>query len=247
MGVWDCWPVVVCRWILLGLDCPWVERVKEVYVITYDHPHRRTEELVFKLLVQGIKPKLLLLPWETRKARKPLVDLAKPSSLSDPRDYCKHLGLEFCNFFFLGSHFPDDSRFLIGGAGILEASFVQKHEVINAHPGKIPLVRGLDALKWAIFYGSEIYVTLHRVDAQTDMGTIITQRSIPLRSNDTYHSIADRMWYEQIDLLAGAGAADVLIGTSIAESAMDPNRRMGAVEEMVMIERLKDRLRGING
>ncbi len=55
-----------------------------------------------------------------------------------------------------------------------------------------------------------------------------------------------REWgFELIDHIKDA--ADVLIGTSIAESAMDPNRRMGAVEEMVMIERLKDRLRGING
>ncbi len=222
--------------------------MKEVYIITYDHPHKRTEEIVFGLLMQGIKPELLLMPWEARKARRPLVDLAKPPSLSHPRDYCEHLGIK-CSSFSDRHHFgfPVGSRFLVGGAGILSAKFVEKHEIINAHPGKIPLVRGLDALKWSIYYGYPIGSTLHVIDEQVDMGKVIKFQAIQLYSNDTIHSIAQRLYGLQIEQLVFAATCDDVRTHVPTEPAFEPHRRMGAVEEMVMMERLKERLRGING
>ena len=36
-------------------------------------------------------------------------------------------------------------RVLIGGAGILGPKWIEEHDVLNAHPGRIPAIRGLDA------------------------------------------------------------------------------------------------------
>lgn len=41
---------------------------------------------------------------------------------------------------------------------------IQKYRIINAHPGYIPVVRGLDSLKWAIVEGLPIGVTTHLLE-----------------------------------------------------------------------------------
>lgn len=218
-----------------------------LYILTYDHAHRRTEELVFRLLMQGIKPELLLLPWEGRKERFPLVDLAKRPSLSHPKAYCIHLGIKYRRITgSLGDDIPDGSKLLVGGAGLLSRDFVEIHEIINAHPGKIPKTRGLDSLKWAIYYDDPIYCTLHRIDAETDLGHIIMYSGITLYPNDTIHSIADRMWYMQLEMLAWAGAADSYSSHPPVDPAFEPHKRMPPIHEVQMMERLTQRLRGIN-
>ena len=94
-----------------------------------------------------------------------------------------------------------DDVFLICGAGLLPEAFVKKNIVVNAHPGYIPVVRGLDSLKWAIYNGDPIGVTTHLIGDEIDAGEIIERRIVPVFWNDTFHAVAQRQYEMEIQML----------------------------------------------
>lgn len=94
--------------------------------------------------------------------------------------------------------------YLLCGAGILENEFVRCHRIINSHPGYIPLARGLDAYKWSIYYDIPIGVTTQFLGDVVDAGEIIEQREIKVGEYDTFHSVAQRIYENEIDMLVGA-------------------------------------------
>ena len=224
-------------------------RSPEVYVITYDHPHRKTQDLLFHLKLAGYSVTVLGLPWQSRRNHQPLFDIRLPSALSLPPDrLCPVLGFDYR---FIGSidscSLTLERPVLIGGAPILSAEFVNKNVVINVHPGWLPKVRGLDALKWAIYYGYPIGVTVHRVDERVDMGTLLLREEVPLYPTDSLHSIATRQYELGLVLLVKALDPEVLnAATGYAESPDAPSRRMKHAEELVMTERLRHRLAGLH-
>lgn len=65
-------------------------------------------------------------------------------------------------------------------------------------------MRGLDALKWAIYNGNPIGVTTHLLGDEVDAGTIIERKLVPLYWNDTFHSIALRQYEMEVRMLVGA-------------------------------------------
>lgn len=67
--------------------------------------------------------------------------------------------------------------------GLLNA-FPQR--VLNIHPALLPAFPGLQAWKQALDYGAKVAgCTVHFVDAGTDTGPIIVQRSVPVAEDDT--------------------------------------------------------------
>lgn len=94
--------------------------------------------------------------------------------------------------------------FIVCGAGILPQEFVKKNRVINSHPGYIPIVRGLDALKWAVYNGDPIGVTTHFLGDEVDAGEIIERRIVPVYWNDTFHAVAQRQYEMEIQMLVEA-------------------------------------------
>ena len=94
-----------------------------------------------------------------------------------------------------------DDVFLICGAGLLPEAFVKKNIVVNAHPGYIPVVRGLDSLKWAIYNGDPIGVTTHLIGDEIDAGEIIERRIVPVFWNDTFPAVAQRQYEMEIQML----------------------------------------------
>ena len=62
---------------------------------------------------------------------------------------------------------------LIGGAGILPKEIIDNVNIINSHPAYLPSVRGLDALKWAIYNDMPIGVTSHIISEEADSGFLI--------------------------------------------------------------------------
>jgi len=86
----------------------------------------------------------------------------------------------------------------------LEKKFVKSHQIINAHPGYIPLARGLDAYKWSIYYDFPIGVTTHFLGDYIDAGEIIEQRKLKIGKYDTFHAVAKRVYEYEIDMLVGA-------------------------------------------
>lgn len=44
-----------------------------IVVLTYDHPHRKTQDLILRLLANGVKPLVVATEWEEMKSFKPLI------------------------------------------------------------------------------------------------------------------------------------------------------------------------------
>jgi len=66
---------------------------------------------------------------------------------------------------------------------LLEA-FPQR--VLNIHPALLPAFPGMDAWKQALAYGVKVAgCTVHIVDAGTDTGPILLQKTVPVREDDT--------------------------------------------------------------
>jgi phosphoribosylglycinamide formyltransferase-1 len=94
------------------------------------------------------------------------------------------------------------SNIIISGAGILPNSLCKNHKVINAHPGFLPYSKGLDAFKWAIYNNHPIGVTTHFISDKADEGLLIEKREVPVFFEDSFGSVAQRIYETEIDMLA---------------------------------------------
>jgi hypothetical protein len=215
----------------------------KIAVITYNHPHQKTQDLICKLKLSGYNDiDLVVLPWVERKSLNPFykhrpdnpVELTI-EQLAERFDLSFHL----CEYESLDLHFSLNSydKILIGGAGILPKEII-KYKIINAHPGYIPNIRCLDALKWSILQGQPIAVTTHFIGEQPDTGRLIERCIVPLSFTDTFHSIARRQYDMEIDMLVNALTV-IPDGRVLEEKIGFPtNQRMNHSDELRMIARL---------
>jgi phosphoribosylglycinamide formyltransferase-1 len=66
--------------------------------------------------------------------------------------------------------------------------------VLNIHPALLPAFPGLQAWQQALDYGAKVAgCTVHFVDAGTDTGPIIVQRSVPVLEEDTPETLHARI------------------------------------------------------
>jgi len=85
---------------------------------------------------------------------------------------------------------------LAGYMRLLSKGFVLSfpNKIINIHPSLLPSFPGLDAQKQAIDYGVKISgCTVHFVDEDLDHGTIILQKSIEVKNEDTAESLSAKI------------------------------------------------------
>lgn len=217
---------------------------QEIAVITYDTPHRKTQDVLFQLKAKGYENvSVLALPFVKRENSFKPIYIHRPSKAVEvsASELGKQLNYGFLPVTadeikgWLDKHKPD--FVIIAGAGLLPDELVESHKLINSHPGWLPLVRGLDSLKWAIHKKEKLGVTLHFVDATADAGFLIEQREIPVHKNDTFHSVALRQYETEIDLLVESIEL-IPKRTSfraLSTTASEPTRRMPkSVEEHLM-------------
>ena len=62
----------------------------------------------------------------------------------------------------------------------------------------------MDAYKWSVYYGLPIGATTHIIGEYVDAGEIIERREISVSQFDTFHSIAQLVYENEIDMLVGA-------------------------------------------
>jgi len=219
----------------------------KIAVITYNAPHRKTQDLVYRLLLSGHSDiTLVVLPFEQRPY-KPLYEHRPPVAIhTHPQTMSITLGLnhvllDICklNDYFEGEKFD---RILIGGCGLLPESLI-KFNIINAHPGFLPIVRGLDSFKWAILKGLTIGVTTHFIGVGADLGVLIDRMSIERLPNDTFHSLAYRQYELEVNMLVSAITAKPA-GTSLEEDRNFPvypaTKRMTHIEELSMMKKFNN-------
>ena len=233
--------------------------MKKIGVLTYDRPHRKTQDLLYRLALAGFGDVTVLqLPFVERPVWRPLIPYRNPAPNSNTGmgRICKIFGFKTMGMAEVSnmiSHpepvIPFDC-ILIGGAPILPKAFVDRHVVINAHPGYLPYARGLDCLKWTIYHDWPIGVATHIVDENVDCGVLIERRIIDLHPMDTFHSIDTKTYDLELAMLVDAvhsyrEAIEVNQRLDFPKSSFEgapPKRRMPHDKEITVYERLKDRL-----
>jgi len=182
-----------------------------IYLITYDASHRKTQEILFRAKARGFTDfKVIGTPWVDKpKTFKPLIPHRPTNSIPvSMAEFCKNLGYsyEIVDLDKTGEFLVKNNAklLLIGAAGILGPEIINACTVINSHPAYLPYVRGLDALKWAIYDGKPIGVTLHIASEEADSGWLIQREIIPVYSWDSFHSVAYRQFEKEMDFIVDA-------------------------------------------
>ena len=180
-------------------------------IISYDMPHKKTQDLCLRLKALGYQDiTLLLMPVTYQKQFSPLINHRPSGAIKvSPDDFCKNLKYklvrikddnELANY--LSENKPELT--LIGGARILPENVTKAATIINSHPGYLPYVRGLDSYKWAIYDDKPLGVTTHVVNNEVDGGYLVKSELVPLYYSDTFHSVAYRQYDMEISMLANA-------------------------------------------
>ncbi|MBA5629817.1 formyltransferase family protein [Moheibacter lacus] len=216
----------------------------EIVVISYNTPHRKTQDVLFQLKAKGYRNvSVLALPFVHRENPFKPIFAHRPSKAIDimPEILCERLHFRFKEIKADEIHAylnQNQSDFvLIAGAGLLPDELVENHKLINSHPGWLPKVRGLDSLKWAIHNQQPLGVTCHFVDSEADAGFLIEQREVPVYNNDTFHSVAYRQYEIEIDMLVNS--IEIIPSRtdfpSLSTSEFEATRRMPkSIEENLM-------------
>lgn len=215
-----------------------------IYVLTYNHPHKKTQDLLLKMKLKNYSNiHVVSTPWVERKNFIPLI----PHRLGNahniyPQDLSKILGYNYSELQNLDElpALDKDDHVLIGGAGIIKKEIADTKKVINSHPAYLPHVRGLDSFKWAILNDKPIGVTSHIISEEADQGWLIKKKHVPLFSWDTFHSVANRQYEMEIDMLASA-VEDLENASlkSLAVEGVEVSRRMPHKMELEMIKKFE--------
>jgi phosphoribosylglycinamide formyltransferase-1 len=218
-------------------------------IITYDKPHRKTQDLITKLILNGyLQLHLIVIPWVDRKNFQPIFK-HRPSkcvniSIEELADrlrlsYSK-VEINNLNNYLLNNTF---THILIGGAGLLPEELVINHKIINSHPGYLPNVKGLDAFKWAIYQGQPIGVTTHYISNKVDEGELIERRIIPIYFEDSFHNLAYRLYETEIEMLVNSIKLiddNQVNKESLIDNRYLPNKRMTHNNEIIMMNRFEE-------
>ena len=215
-----------------------------IHVLTYDAPHRKTQDLLIRLKLKGYSDvHVFATPWKKRKNFQPLIPHRPPLTLAiPPETLCQRLAYNFSRV-TIDSITIKKGWLLIGGAGLLPESLVVRNTIINAHPAYLPYVRGLDALKWAIYKNEPIGVTTHLISKDCDAGQLIHRAHVPLYPWDSLHSVAQRQYDMEVDFLASAIESIKKAPLTTLSTELSPAyRRMPHSKEQTLNECLKKRL-----
>lgn len=215
-----------------------------IAVITYNTPHRKTQDVLFQLKAKGYENiTVLALPFVKRENPFQPIFAHRPSTAIqvETKTLCERLNAEFLlvNADYINNYLNENITdfTLIAGAGLLPNELVENHKLINSHPGWLPKVRGLDSFKWAIHNQEKLGVTCHFVDSEADAGFLIEQVKVPIYKNDTFHSVAYRQYEIEIDLLIRSIEIIPTLTSfqSLSTTEWEATRRMPkAIEEKIM-------------
>lgn len=174
--------------------------IKTVGLITYQHPHLKTEQVLQQLLRQDYILKMYALPFVPRRPREVLFE-HRPDQFNaiHPQVLAKAHGIPYiaCEEDTEIDSSCDVYLVLIGK--VLSAECVANIKVLNTHAGIIPSSRGLDAFKWTVYEMKPLGITLHFIDAEIDAGKIIAVIPTSVYTTDSLATLARRHYENEID------------------------------------------------
>jgi len=218
-------------------------------IITYDAPHRKTQDLVTSLILNGYSElHLVVIPWIERKSFRPIFKHRPSKSVNiSIETLCERLNITFSKIETncLDKFFSEKSfnHIMIAGAGLLPGELAKNHKIINSHPGYLPNVKGLDAFKWAIYQGQPIGVTTHYIADKVDEGELIERRIIPTYFEDSFHNVAYRIYETEIEMLVNSIKLidnNQVKPESLSDNSYIPNKRMPYNYELIMMNKFEE-------
>ena len=211
-------------------------------IITYDHAHLKTEQLACRYSQNEkiSEINLYALPFISRAERAVILPHRPDMTHAVPTESLAELSkVNFQKWDGKEDISEFNDLFVIGGAGIIDIAFAKGKPIVNAHPGIIPLARGLDSFKWAIYNNDPVGNTLHLIDNEVDKGAILQIRNTPVFLSDSLETLARRHYEYEIDMLAGfLEVIDVRVIPSDIEKPA--TMRMKAETEAEMVRRFDD-------
>jgi methionyl-tRNA formyltransferase len=100
--------------------------------------------------------------------------------------------------------------------------------VISYHHGDIRKYRGLPVAFWELYAGeSEMGVTVQVLNEKLDAGKIVVEKSIPIRSNDTWDSLERRAYDESVSMIH---EACLLLDREDFEPDVVPDDELGSLK-----------------
>jgi len=216
----------------------------KIGLITYHYPHLKTEQVILNFL-RRYPPhmfEIYALPYAQRRNREVLIMHRPPQYKAvAPEVIARAYKIEYKPV-KSDVEIPDGYDFyIILGSGILSADFVRGKKIINCHPGILPAVRGLDALKWTIYEMKPLGVTLHYIDEEVDSGEIISVVQTPVFLTDDLETLARRHYENEIWVLSNF--QEYLSNPVNPFSGLDsepPHRRMPLSIEKEMIRKFEE-------
>ena len=181
--------------------------MKKIAVLTYNQPHRKTYDTICLLKAKGYENVVVYAQEMTYTKKKYPLIKHRPElnmNIPVPKEMCRNFGYDYQEIMFADIQEPNDTLFLLCGAGLLPDSFLSKYKIVNSHSGYIPYARGLDSYKWSIYNDLPIGVSTHLLGKYVDAGEIIERREIKVEQWDTFHSVAQRVYENEIDMLVHA-------------------------------------------
>lgn len=203
-----------------------------VGIITYDHSHLKTEQILHRLSLRAhlsrgpaFDLKLLALPFVQRAERNVLFQhRPDQSKAASTRELARFHNVEFLSCTY--DSIPDvTDYYLVAGAGIFTNAAIGKKRIINCHPGIIPSARGLDSFKWTILNQTPLGVTLHYIDAEVDAGQTLAVVETPLFPDDDLDVLARRHYELELEVLCEFMNILSEPNRTIAEYPINPVRR----------------------
>lgn len=222
-----------------------------IAVFTYDFPHKKTQDFIMALLANNIKIKCVIAaPRVELKNKNSLKRIkVKNRPLFETTEICSNFGIPY----YVAPHNSEECISLltenkidlgiIAGARILKENVIEavNKGILNLHPGWIPDVRGLDAVKWAVYNQLPLGVTAHYIDKRVDAGKILDRRGVNVDNDDTFFDISQKIDNLEIELMISTLKKIFLGREEIIECVFDKpyNTVMPKEKEDELDEKLK--------
>lgn len=189
-------------------------KIKGLMLFVYDFPHKKTQDFLFRLIVEGYHINYCIAaPWKKLNIKPATIRTdQKHEGLCHPRLICQRFKIKYLSFDhddkkmvnFITNN-PVDT-YLVAGARILSPQVIQacKGRILNIHPGLLPDVRGLDTFLWSIYYKKPLGISAHFIVPKIDSGFLIYKEKLPLYRTDTPFDVTLRLLEYQSEVLVKA-------------------------------------------
>lgn len=182
-----------------------------IAALVYDFPHRKSYDFLTRLWLDGHDVVTVIAsPFKPMRQQTQMWRV-KPRRIPapHPRDVAARMDIPYLVLEHssaptadaLGEAMIDVA--VIAGARILPAEVIDAPQIgiLNFHPGLLPVVRGLDALRWSVYEGVAPGVTVHLIDRKVDSGRLVLQQELPVYDDDDWVDLSLRLDDTQLELI----------------------------------------------